>query len=71
MALWCIMASPLIMSNDLRTLNPHSQSLLLNARAIAINQDRLGVQGKRIAQVRSASVLSPHIFICFLSPVLA
>jgi len=54
MALWCIMASPLIMSVDLRTLKPYSQSLLLNPRAIAINQDRLGIQGRRISQVCSA-----------------
>jgi len=51
MALWSIMASPLIMSVDLRTINAASRSLLLNRRAIAINQDRLGVQGRRIAQV--------------------
>jgi len=51
MALWSIMASPLIMSVDLRTIKPDSQSLLLNRRAIAINQDRLGVQGRRVAKV--------------------
>jgi len=51
MALWCIMASPLIMSVDLRTVKPYSRSLLLNRRALAINQDCLGVQGRRIAQV--------------------
>jgi len=51
MALWSIMASPLIMSVDLRTIKPYSRSLLLNPRAIAINQDRLGIQGKRISKV--------------------
>ncbi|ELU14039.1 hypothetical protein CAPTEDRAFT_154474 [Capitella teleta] len=50
MAMWCIMASPLIMSTDLRTINDESKALLLNKRAIAINQDALGVQGKRISK---------------------
>ncbi|ESN90209.1 hypothetical protein HELRODRAFT_182706 [Helobdella robusta] len=38
MALWCIMASPLIMSNDLRNIEPFSQSLLLNQYAIALTK---------------------------------
>ena len=64
MALWSIMASPLIMSVDLRTIRPYSRSLLLNHRAIAINQDRLGVEGKRIAEVCFHS----HIFpVCSLA----
>ena len=54
MALWSIMASPLIMSVDLRTIKSYSRSLLLNRRAIAINQDRLGIQGRRIATVSFA-----------------
>lgn len=54
MALWSVMASPLIMSVDLRAIKPYPRSVLLNRRAIAINQDRLGIQGKRIAKVWSA-----------------
>ena len=51
MALWAIMASPLIMSVDLRTIRAESKALLQNKAAIAINQDALGKQGKRIAKV--------------------
>jgi len=50
MALWSIMASPLIMSVDLRTIRTDSRALLQNRAAIAINQDPLGVQGRRIAK---------------------
>jgi len=53
MALWSIMASPLIMSVDLRTISPYPRSVLLNRRAIAVNQDRLGIQGKCIVKVGS------------------
>lgn len=50
MALWCIMASPLIMSVDLRTIHPMSKALLQNKGAIAVNQDPLGKQGRRVAK---------------------
>ena len=51
MALWCIMAAPLIMSTDLRNIREESKALLLNRGAIAVNQDRLGIQGRRIHKV--------------------
>lgn len=51
MALWSIMASPLLMSNDLRLIDPRSKALLLNKNVIKINQDPMGIQGKRIFQV--------------------
>ena len=48
MALWSIMAAPLIMSNDLRTIKEEFKNILLNQGAIKINQDPLGIQGRRI-----------------------
>ncbi|KAK3545066.1 hypothetical protein QTP86_033263 [Hemibagrus guttatus] len=48
MALWAIMAAPLFMSNDLRTLNSGARAILQNKAVIAINQDPLGIQGKRL-----------------------
>ncbi|XP_072524835.1 alpha-N-acetylgalactosaminidase-like [Salminus brasiliensis] len=50
MALWAIMAAPLIMSNDLRTLTSEARIILQNKAVIAINQDPLGIQGRRILQ---------------------
>lgn len=52
MAIWSILAAPLLMSVDLRNIRPESKALLQNRGAIAINQDPLGIQGKRIARVR-------------------
>lgn len=51
MALWAIMAAPLIMSNDLRHLDNSARSILQNKMAIAINQDPMGIQGRRLLQV--------------------
>ncbi|XP_050296611.1 alpha-N-acetylgalactosaminidase-like [Anthonomus grandis grandis] len=48
MTAWAIMAAPLIMSVDLRTIEPNFKSILLNKAAIAINQDPLGIQGKLV-----------------------
>ncbi|XP_030640789.1 alpha-N-acetylgalactosaminidase-like [Chanos chanos] len=50
MALWAIMAAPLIMSNDLRTLSSQARNILQNKVLISINQDPMGVQGKRLLQ---------------------
>ncbi|KAI2656930.1 Alpha-galactosidase A [Labeo rohita] len=47
MALWAIMAAPLLMSNDLRNICPKAKELLQNKQIIAINQDPLGKQGYR------------------------
>ena len=48
MALWAVLASPLIMSNDLRTIRPEFQAILQNRNVIDINQDKLGHQGRRV-----------------------
>uniref|UniRef100_A0A3B4X814 Alpha-galactosidase n=1 Tax=Seriola lalandi dorsalis TaxID=1841481 RepID=A0A3B4X814_SERLL len=53
MALWAIMAAPLIMSNDLRNLDNSARAILQNKVAIAINQDPLGIQGRRLLQEKS------------------
>lgn len=53
MAMWAVMASPLFMSNDLRTIRPEMKAILQNKDVIAINQDPMGVQGKRVYKVPS------------------
>ncbi|XP_022609136.1 alpha-N-acetylgalactosaminidase-like isoform X2 [Seriola dumerili] len=53
MALWAVMAAPLIMSNDLRNLDNSARAILQNKVAIAINQDPLGIQGRRLLQEKS------------------
>ncbi|XP_013416361.1 alpha-N-acetylgalactosaminidase-like isoform X1 [Lingula anatina] len=48
MAMWAIMASPLLMGNDLRHIAPESKAILQNKNVIAINQDPMGKMGKRV-----------------------
>ena len=45
MAMWAILASPLIMSLDACNVRPGSKSILQNKNVIAVNQDKLGIQG--------------------------
>jgi hypothetical protein len=51
MALWAIMASPLFMSVDLWTIRPEMKAILQNKAVLAINQDPLGIQGRRVYKV--------------------
>ena len=44
-SLWCIMASPLLAGNDLRSMSKSTIEILTNIEAIAVNQDPLGKQG--------------------------
>lgn len=45
MAVWAILAAPLIMSNDLVNISPEMKNILLNRDIIAVDQDPLGIQG--------------------------
>ncbi len=47
-SLWAILAAPLISGNDLRDMKPEIQEILTNKEVIAIDQDRLGRQGRRV-----------------------
>uniref|UniRef100_A0A8C6QIU6 Alpha-galactosidase n=1 Tax=Nannospalax galili TaxID=1026970 RepID=A0A8C6QIU6_NANGA len=51
MALWTMLAAPLFMSTDLRTITPQNMDILQNPLMIKINQDPLGIQGRRIYEV--------------------
>ena len=48
MSLWCLMASPLMISNDIRNMDEETRQILTNKDIIAIDQDPLGIQAKRI-----------------------
>ncbi|ETN82709.1 hypothetical protein NECAME_17654 [Necator americanus] len=51
MTMWSMWSAPLIMSNDLRTLEPEFREILLNRDVIAIDQDPMGIMGKLIHKV--------------------
>jgi alpha-galactosidase len=47
-SLWALMAAPLIAGNDLRNMTPDIHDILTNKEVIAIDQDPLGRQGRRV-----------------------
>ena len=49
-ALWCMMASPLLLGNDIRIMTDDIKEIITNPRLIAIDQDALGKQAKRIVK---------------------
>jgi len=55
MAIWAIVAAPLLMSNDLRSIPAWAKAILQNKEVIAVNQDPLGRQGKRVSGEAGAS----------------
>ena len=46
--LWCMMAAPLILGNDLTDMTPETLATITNKEVIAIDQDPLGIQGLRL-----------------------
>jgi alpha-galactosidase len=47
-SLWSIVASPLLAGNRLPEMTPATLAILANREVIAVNQDRLGRQGRRV-----------------------
>lgn len=50
MALWALLAAPLLAGNDLRSMSPETRDMLTNRDIIAIDQDPKGTQGHRVWQ---------------------
>jgi alpha-galactosidase len=55
-SLWCILASPLMTGNDLRSMTPAVVSILTNKEAIAVNQDSLGKQATRLSSANMLDI---------------
>jgi alpha-galactosidase len=47
-SLWCILAAPLMAGNDLRNMTNEVKEILTNGEVIAVDQDSLGMQGRRV-----------------------
>jgi alpha-galactosidase len=56
-SLWSIMAAPLLIGTDLRTIKPDALQILLNKDVIAIDQDPLGVQGRQVRDADGIHVI--------------
>ncbi|EDV99462.1 alpha-N-acetylgalactosaminidase [Drosophila grimshawi] len=60
-AVWAILAAPLLMSVDLRTIRPEFKEILLNRKIISVDQDPLGIQGRRIYKHKGIEIWSKPI----------
>jgi alpha-galactosidase len=49
-SLWAILAAPLIAGNDLRNMTPETHDILTNKEVIAVDQDPMGREGRRVAK---------------------
>ena len=49
-SLWAILAAPLMAGNDLSAMSEETRRILTNREVIAVDQDRLGVQGRRVVR---------------------
>ncbi|HKW19214.1 MAG TPA: glycoside hydrolase family 27 protein [Terriglobales bacterium] len=55
-SLWAILAAPLIAGNDLRSMSPEIHDILTNKEVIAVDQDPLGREGRRVAKAGDLEV---------------
>ncbi|MEJ2299161.1 MAG: alpha-galactosidase [Woeseiaceae bacterium] len=55
-AMWAMLAAPLIIGTDVRSLDPDIRAVLTNEGVVAIDQDPLGIQGFAHRKERDAEV---------------
>jgi len=60
-SLWAILAAPLMAGNDLGNMRPEIRDILINKEVIAIDQDPLGRQGRRVAKDGDREVWSKEL----------
>ena len=60
-SLWCLLSAPLMAGNDIRTMSPDISEILLNKEVIAVDQDSLGMQGRRVKRDGDREVWSKQL----------
>ncbi|KAL7727422.1 hypothetical protein ACLKA6_017548 [Drosophila palustris] len=56
LAMWAVLAAPLIMTNDLETVRPEIKALLQNRDIIEVDQDVLGIPGELVVSSGNVQV---------------
>ena len=56
LSLWAMIGAPLIAGNDLREMSPEIRAILTNKDVIAVDQDKAGKGGRRVAQTGETEV---------------
>jgi alpha-galactosidase len=60
-SLWCILAAPLMAGNDLRNMTSEVKEILTNREVIAVDQDSLGMQGRRVKRYGDREVWAKQL----------
>ena len=60
-SLWCLMAAPLMAGNDIRSMTDEIRAILTNKEAIAVDQDALGYQGRRVKRDGTSEIWSKQM----------
>jgi alpha-galactosidase len=60
-SLWCLMAAPLMAGNDIRSMTDEIRSILTNKEVIAVDQDALGYQGRRVKRDADREIWSKQM----------
>ena len=60
-SLWAIFSAPLLAGNDLEHMTPDTREILLNKEVIAVDQDTLGLQGRRVKKAGDLEVWSKQL----------
>ncbi len=60
-SLWCLMAAPLMAGNDIRSMTDEVRSILTNKEVIAVDQDPLGYQGRRVKRDGTSEIWSKQM----------
>lgn len=56
MSLWCMACSPLMIGCDVPALDRETAALLMNREVLAVNQDELGIPGRRVKRFGGCEV---------------
>jgi alpha-galactosidase len=60
-SMWAMLAAPLLAGNDIANMTPDTKEILLNKDVIAIDQDPLGRQGRRVKKTGDLEVWSKQL----------
>jgi alpha-galactosidase len=47
--MWCMLAAPLILGNDIRSMSKETVDILMNKEVIALDQDKLGIEALKFS----------------------
>ena len=60
-SMWAIFSAPLLAGNDIANMTPDTKEILLNKEVIAIDQDSLGQQGRRVKKTGDLEIWSKQL----------